>query len=121
MADSETMSRTEIMRAIHEGDRHAGVLFEEMNGKFDTLIETYDLLDNKIDRVDTNLEEFRRETNYNINLLFEENRKFFGELRALRAEFKGEMSAMREEFSQRMDRMEGGMGRMESRLATLGT
>ena len=69
------------MQAIEDGDRHAGVLFEEMNGKFDALMETYDLLDNKIDRVDAKLEAFKQEVNFKFDLVFQE-------LRAMRLEMR---------------------------------
>ena len=72
MNNNKTMSREEIMEAIQEGDRYAGVLMEEMNDKFDTIMEVYDLLDNKIDRVDTKVDNFQKETSQNFNLLFEE-------------------------------------------------
>ena len=99
MATSETMSREEIMRAIEDGDCHAGVLFEEMNDKFDTLMETYDVLDNKIDRVDAKLEAFKEEVNFKFDLVFKE-------LRAMRAEFKEEMRAMREELNRNLNAVE---------------
>jgi DnaJ-class molecular chaperone len=86
MANEEIMSRAEIMSAIEEGDRHAGVLAEATDDKFKVIMETYDVLDKKIDGVDRKLEDFRGEANMKFSLLFGDNQRFFEELRATRKE-----------------------------------
>jgi FtsZ-binding cell division protein ZapB len=72
MAKEETMSREEIMNAIEEGDRQTGILFEDIESKVEIALEDHARLDLKIDRVDEKLENFRRETTSNFNLVFEE-------------------------------------------------
>jgi hypothetical protein len=77
MNDNETMSRAEIMRAIEEGDRHAGVLAEATDDKFKIIMETYDVLNKKIDGVDRKLEDFRGEVNMKFDLLFDGQDQLF--------------------------------------------
>jgi hypothetical protein len=116
MNDNETMSRAEIMRAIEEGDRHAGVLAEATDDKFKIIMETYDVLNKKIDGVDRKLEDFRGEVNMKLSFLFEgqnqlfagqktlfeDNQRFFEELRAMRRESEAKFK----EVFERFDRLE---------------
>lgn len=82
MGNEETLSKEEIIRLIEDGDRYASVKFEELKENFKTIMETYDLLDLKIDRLEVKLDT-------KINLLFEDNQRFFDELRAMRREMSG--------------------------------
>lgn len=95
MSNHEIMSREEIMEAIREGDKYAGILVEEIDDKVDMVLADNDRLDNKIDVVDLKLEDFRRETNANFNLIFEEHQ-----------EILRKFVEMDEKFSKRFDNLE---------------
>jgi len=52
-------------------ERHFGVILENIDSKFDLLVEGHKNLDKKIDRVEQNLGEFRQETDFKFKILTE--------------------------------------------------
>jgi FtsZ-binding cell division protein ZapB len=102
MGNEEVLSKKETIRLIEEGDRYAGIKFEELKDDFKTIMETYDLLDMKIDRLeirigdkldkletrmDDKIDGLEIAMNTKIDRLFEDNQRFFEELRAMRRDF----------------------------------
>lgn len=70
MANEETLSKEEIIRLIEEGDRYAGVKFEEIKGYVNAIMETYDAVNLKVGRVEAKLYEFQRDTSFKFDMLF---------------------------------------------------
>ena len=107
------MSREEIMRVIEDGDKYAGILLEDIEGKIDTVLQDHEGLDKKIDAVDLKLDDFRVETDRNFNLVFEEKRALrqeseakFNEVFKKFEKVDERFDAMDEKFSKRFDRLE---------------
>jgi len=94
------MSRAEIMKAIEDGDRYAGILFERIEGKIDLTMEESARLDKKIDAVDAKLEDFREETNWKFEVLIGDHQKVLGEMRAMREGFEAKFVEVFKRFEQ---------------------
>jgi uncharacterized protein (DUF3084 family) len=101
MHENETMSRKEIMDVIEEGNRHAGVLLEDIEGHLSIALEDHERMDKKIDAVDAKFEDFRAETNRNFNLVFEE------------------MYAMRKEFSKKFEKIDQKFELIDQRFTSI--
>lgn len=107
------MPNEEIMEAIHEGDRHAGVLFEDVKNKFIIIMVAYDTLNNKIDAVDRKLENFREEATMKFDILFNgQEQLFIGQKQFFEGQkqlfedkqgFFDELLLMRQDFSTKFD------------------
>ena len=81
---------------LNQSERHFGVLLENMDSKFDLMLEGQQALDKKIDKNHQELREFRGEVDYKFGIVFEKLESIDDELKIIRNELKEKVG--RDEF-----------------------
>lgn len=79
--------------------RHFGVILEDIDSKFDFLVEGHKTLDKKIDGVDQKLGEFRHDTDYKFKVLIEMTAKNTEDIEII----KSDIEFIKNSFKKKVD------------------